>query len=164
MSPADPPAADHTLGIGAPLSPAELAAFLGLGITARLACLDGDDWPYSVPVWFAWDGEVFWVIAAREAAWARHLLANPRVALCIDEPETLRRVMVQGTARLVEGPSADGRWVAIAAGMARRYLGPRAAGYAAATAGLERWLFAIEVRRLLGWRGAGRAEGRRHGP
>lgn len=146
--------------IGIPLRGRELDAFLDLGITARLSCLDDRGWPYTVPVWHEWDGERFWVIGARGAAWVRYLRAAPSVALCVDEPETLRRVLCQGLAKVVEGPSVDGMWVPIARRMAARYLGPDAVpGYEAATAGLERWLVRIEVERLLTWHGPGRADG-----
>lgn len=155
---------DHNTApkIGAPLKSADLEAFLASGLMARLACLDDEGWPYNVPVWFEWDGDRFWVIAAKEAAWAHHLLAEPRVALCIDEPATLRRVLCQGTARLVERPCTDGLWVAIAHRMAARYLGGGADAYAATVSGIERWLFVIEIKRLVSWHGPGRAErGRR---
>ena len=145
---------------GAPLTRDERDAFLRLGVTARLACLDAEGWPYVVPVWHHWDGEQFWVIGAKRATWARHLLADPRVALCVDEPPTLTRVVCQGEARHVEGPSATGRWVGVARTMAARYLGVDAVpAYEAATRDLERLLFVIEARRLVSCRGPGRAEG-----
>ena len=138
----------------------ELADFLALGITARLACLDSDAWPYNVPVWHQWDGEHFWVIGARDARWVHYIQADPRVCLCIDEPESLTRVIGQGRAQVVEGPSLSGRWETIARHMAVRYLGEDAlADYESASRGYERWLVRIETRRLLSWRGAGRSEG-----
>jgi nitroimidazol reductase NimA-like FMN-containing flavoprotein (pyridoxamine 5'-phosphate oxidase superfamily) len=145
--------------IGEVLRGDSLRAFLDLGITARLSCLDDRGWPYTVPVWHQWDGERFWVIAAKGAAWVRFLRESPRVALCIDEPETLRRVLCQGIAAIVEGPSTTGTWVPIARSMAARYLGEAAVpGYEAATAGLQRWLVRVEVDRLLTWHGPGRAD------
>jgi hypothetical protein len=145
--------------IGASMRGSELDEFLALGITARLSCLDERGWPYTVPVWHQWDGERFWVIGVKGAAWVRHLQASPMVALCVDEPETLRRVLCQGVAAIVEGPSADGAWPAIARRMAERYLGADGvAGYETATAGLARWLVRIDVDRLLTWRGPGRSE------
>jgi hypothetical protein len=146
--------------LGNRLAGQTLDDFLALPITTRLSCLDERGWPYAVPLWHQWDGERFWVIGARHAAWVRHLAREPRVALCIDEPETLRRVLCQGVATIVEGPSATGTWQAIASQMAARYLGPDAvAGYETATTGLERWLVGIEIDRLLTWHGPGRSEG-----
>ena len=147
--------------VGYPLRGHALDEFLDLGLVARLACHDADGWPYAVPVWHAWDGSGFWVIATKDAAWARWIRSDPRVALCIDEPATLRRVVCQGSARAIEGPSSPHRCAAIARGMAARYLGGGAvAAYETSTAGLERWLFRIEPTRLLTWAGPGRTEGR----
>jgi hypothetical protein len=148
--------------IGSRMRDGELDEFLALGITARLSCLDERGWPYTVPVWHQWDGERFWVIGVKGAVWVRYLQAVPMVALCVDEPETLRRVLCQGVATTVEGPSVDGQWPAIALKMAERYLGADAvAEYETATAGLARWLVRIDVDRLLTWRGPGRGEGDR---
>ena len=54
---------------GAKLSSTELDAYLQLGLTARMACLDDRGWPYAVPVWHQWDGERFWIIASERAKW-----------------------------------------------------------------------------------------------
>ncbi len=148
------------IDVGSPLRGQELAEFLQLGITARLSCLDGRGWPYCVPVWHQWNGEHFWVIGAKSAAWVGFTQMSPRIALCIDEPETLRRVLCQGTARTVEGPRASGKFVDIARQMAARYLGDSAVeAYETATFGLERWLIAVDVDRLITSRGPGRADG-----
>lgn len=145
---------------GAPLTPQELDAFLHQGITARLACLDPRGWPYAVPLWHHWDGERFWIIGTEHATWVRFLTAQPRAALVIDDPPTLTRVLCQGTARHVEGPSTAGQWTDIARAMAVRYFGVEALPeYERNTAGLVRWLFAIEPDRLVSWRGPGRTEG-----
>jgi hypothetical protein len=142
--------------LGNALSPDERDRFLARDITTRLACLDDRSWPYAVPVWHQWDGERFWIIASRHAKWVSYLQRSPAVALVIDEPETVTRVLCQGTARYVEGPSVEGRWVPIALQMAERYLGAdQIETYQRNTAGMERWLFAIDVDRLLSWRGAG---------
>jgi nitroimidazol reductase NimA-like FMN-containing flavoprotein (pyridoxamine 5'-phosphate oxidase superfamily) len=147
---------------GTRLAGAKLDEFLALGVTARLSCLDERGWPYTVPVWHQWDGERFWVIAARHAAWVRFIKADPKVALCIDEPESLRRVLCQGIATIVEGPSATGSWQEIARQMAARYLGDATVpGYETATAGYERWLIRVDVDRLLTWNGPGKSEGER---
>jgi len=136
--------------------------FLTLGITAHLACMDDRGWPYIVPVWHQWDGTHFWVIGAKNAAWVRYLRREPRAALSVDEPETLRRVLVQGRSTILEGPSTHGDWQAIARQMASRYLGDEAvAGYETATFGLERFLIRIDVDRLVTWHGPGRSEGER---
>src|SRR5688572_1847825 len=114
----------------------ELDGFLRRALVSHLACYDADGWPYVVPLWHSWDGDEFWVIAGQEAVWPRFLVADPRVALPIDETASLRRVLCRGTARLVEQPTARGQWNTIALEMAERYLGSDAvADYQRRTAG-----------------------------
>ena len=92
----------------------ELGAFLGEGRIARLACLDDQGWPYVVPCWHEWDGEGFWVIPRKKSAWAVYLRQEPRCAITVDEDGTLRKVIAQCTAKVVEEPNVGGRWVPIA--------------------------------------------------
>jgi nitroimidazol reductase NimA-like FMN-containing flavoprotein (pyridoxamine 5'-phosphate oxidase superfamily) len=136
------------------LPPEELAAFLARPLLCRLACLDDAGWPYVVPTWYEWDGAGFWIVPRKRSAWAAYLAADPRVSLSIDE-ESGRRVVCQGTARLVEEPNIGGRWVAIGRRMAVRYRGEAGAAYLEATLDQERWLFYVEPRRLVTWNGAG---------
>ncbi|MGD9711083.1 MAG: pyridoxamine 5'-phosphate oxidase family protein [Thermomicrobiales bacterium] len=141
---------------GTSLSAEDLKSFLEGPHTARLACIDEGGRPYIVPVWHEWDGERFWVIASERAQWVHHLLDRPSVALSIDEPDTATRVLCQGHARYVEGPVEDGAFTLIALRMAARYLGEASIpDYRRNTAGMRRWLFAIDVDRLVSWRGAG---------
>ena len=136
------------------MGPEEVAAFLAEPMVGRLACLDRDGWPYVVPTWFEWDGAGFWIVPRKRSAWAAYLAADPRVSLSIDE-ESGRRVVCQGTARLVEEPNVGGRWVEIGRRMAVRYRGEAGAAYLEATLDQERWLFYVEPRRLITWNGAG---------
>jgi nitroimidazol reductase NimA-like FMN-containing flavoprotein (pyridoxamine 5'-phosphate oxidase superfamily) len=131
----------------------ELDSFLAEGQIARLACLDRDGWPYVVPVWQEWDGNGFWVIPRMKSAWAAHLKANPRCALTVDESGTLRKVIAQGEAELVEEPNLGGRWVEIAERMSIRYLGENGPKYLAPTLDKKRWLFYIRPVRLWTWQG-----------
>jgi nitroimidazol reductase NimA-like FMN-containing flavoprotein (pyridoxamine 5'-phosphate oxidase superfamily) len=131
----------------------EVDAFLAQGQIARLACLDADGWPYVVPVWQEWDGTGFWVIPRMRSAWASHLKANPRCAITVDESGTLRKVIAQGEAKLVEEPNVGGRWVEIAERMSIRYLGENGPKYLAPTLDKKRWLFYIRPVRLWTWQG-----------
>lgn len=139
-----------------PLSSEERDAFLARGLMARLACLDERGWPYSVPVWFHWDGSQFWIVASPGSAWAAYLSADPRVSLCIDEPESLRRVMCQGEAHLVEGSTVNGRWVPYGRLMSARYLGAKAPAYDSQMVDFAGTLFAVTPVRLLTWQGPGK--------
>jgi nitroimidazol reductase NimA-like FMN-containing flavoprotein (pyridoxamine 5'-phosphate oxidase superfamily) len=131
----------------------ELDAFLSEGHLARLACIDENGWPYLVPVWHEWDGSGFWVIPRAKSAWAVYLKNDPRCAITVDETGTLRKVIVQGAAQLVEEPNVGGRWVEIAERMSLRYLGENGPKYLAPTLDKKRWLFHIDPQRLWTWQG-----------
>lgn len=137
------------------LTEEELAAFLRQPVLCRLACHDRDGWPYVVPVWFEWDGAGFWIVPRARSTWAGYLAADPRVALCIDDAASGRRVVCQGRAELIEEPNVGGRWVAIARRMALRYRGDEGAAYLDATLTQPRWLFRVAPLRLVTWNGRG---------
>jgi pyridoxamine 5'-phosphate oxidase-like protein len=131
----------------------ELDAFLGEGRIARLACIDDEGWPYVVPCWQEWDGEGFWVIPRKKSAWAGYLRQEARCAITVDEDGTLRKVIAQCTAKLVEEPNVGGRWVPIAERMSLRYLGENGPKYLEPTLDKPRWLFYLEPHRLWTWQG-----------
>jgi hypothetical protein len=126
----------------------ELDSFLAEGRIARLACIDEEGWPYVVPCWQEWDGEGFWVIPRKKSAWAGYLRQEPRCAITVDEDGTLRKVIAQCTAKLVEEPNVGGRWVPIAERMSLRYLGENGPTYLEPTLDKPRWLFYLEPHRL----------------
>jgi nitroimidazol reductase NimA-like FMN-containing flavoprotein (pyridoxamine 5'-phosphate oxidase superfamily) len=136
----------------------EVAAFLAEPVIARLACLDGEGWPYVVPCWQEWDGEAFWVIPRERSAWARYLAAEPRCALTVDEDGAQRKVVAQCRAHLVEEPNVGGAWVAIAERMSLRYLGENGPRYLEPTLDKPRWLFRLEPVRVQTWQGQDWAE------
>jgi len=87
------------------LNAEELDAFLQGPWIARLACLKPDGAPYVVPLWYHWDGDVFWVVPRERAQWAHYMVADPRVSLVIDEPNPpIRKVLCEGRAVVVEEP------------------------------------------------------------
>ena len=131
----------------------ELDSFLAEGRIARLACIDDEGWPYVVPCWQEWDGEGFWVIPRKKSAWAGYLRQEPRCAITVDEDGTLRKVIAQCTAKLVEEPNVGGRWVPIAERMSLRYLGENGPKYLEPTLDKPRWLFYLEPHRLWTWQG-----------
>ena len=89
----------------------EVDEFLAEGRIARLGCLDGEGWPYVVPVWHEWDGSAFWVVARRRSLWASYLRDDGRCSLAIDEDGRQRKVLAQCRAEVVEEPCLDGQWV-----------------------------------------------------
>ncbi len=76
---------------------------------ARLATLGADGWPHVVPVCPVLDGDRRLVFASDDSVKLRNLRADPRVTLVVDDYvedwDALRRVLVRGTARVIEdGP------------------------------------------------------------
>lgn len=131
----------------------EMEAFLEEGKIARLACHDTDGWPYVIPCWHQWNGDGFWVIPRMKSAWAEYLKNDPRCAITIDEDGTLRKVIAQCEAELVEEPNVDGEWVPIAEKMSYRYLGENGPKYLEPTLDEPRWLFFLRPVNLWTWQG-----------
>lgn len=141
-------------GASGPLSPGELDQFLSGDCLATLCCIKDTGYPYSVPVWYQWEGGRFWVVPRARAAWARYLVLNPRVSLAISEHAApLRRVLVEGRAEEMTGPGSEQRSIELVARMAARYLGPEAPSYLEATASQQRRVFSIICEKLVSWRG-----------
>jgi hypothetical protein len=131
----------------------EVDEFLAEGRIARLGCLDGDGWPYVVPVWHEWDGSAFWVVARRRSVWAAHLQNDGRCALAIDEDGRQRKVLAQCRAEIVEEPCLDGRWVPVAERMSVRYLGENGPNYLVPTLDKPRWLIRLDPVKMQTWQG-----------
>ncbi|MGC0272238.1 pyridoxamine 5'-phosphate oxidase family protein [Pseudactinotalea sp. Z1739] len=131
----------------------ELDAFLHTGTIARLACLDGDGWPYIVPCWHEWDGSVFWVVAREKSKWAKFLADNERAAITVDEDGTQRKVVAQCRATIVEEPNLGGQWVSVAERMSLRYLGENGPKYLQPTIDKPRWLIRLDPFTMQTWQG-----------
>lgn len=143
--------------VGAPLREAELREFLAGAWICRLGTLDLDGGPCVTPVWYEYDPDGSYLIVGRErSAWLDHIRRDPRVALCIDDPDgSHRRVLVRGHAEIVEGPSVRGGWLPIARRMAERYMGgPDGARYMERTLDYPRVLVRVTPERTTTWRGA----------
>lgn len=133
---------------------AEVDAFLAEGKLSRLACLDDEGWPYIVPVWFQWADGGVWLIAREKSVWANYLVRDGRVSLSIDDDGApYRKVIVRGTAELVEEPNVGGRWVEIARDMSYRYLGEHGPDYLVPTLDQPRWLFFVRPGKVTTWQG-----------
>ena len=112
------------------MSEAEANEFLSGNTICRLGCLDGDGWPYVIPIWYEYSD-----------------------SLCIDEAEGLRKVMAKGTAEILEEPNVGGDWVKIATRMSVRYLGVNGPSYLAPTLPEPRWLIFVRPENLTTWQG-----------
>lgn len=138
------------------LDPEEFNSFLNEGFLARLATMDGNGYPYIVPIWFEWEPNegIFWIIARERSKWAQMIIDNPKVALSIDEDKSpLRKVFVQGRVELIEKPNVGGAWVPIAQRMSIRYLGEHGPDYLVPKLGNNRWLFKVHPDTIVTWSG-----------
>ena len=140
------------LGKGRGMTPDELHAFLTeTKIFVKVGTIGEDGWPNVNPAWYEYDGEAFWLVTKELAAFCRNLRRDPRVTICIDNPETpYRRVMVRGRAEVV-----DADWIALARRMVLRYLGPGGMDYFEATLVFPRVLIRIRPTRISSWDGGG---------
>ena len=89
-------------------------AFITSHRVARLATADGDGAPHAIPICYAFDGETLYSaldlkpkqVGGRRLKRVRNILANPKVALIIDDYsedwDTLAYVLIQGTATLLD--------------------------------------------------------------
>ena len=99
-----------------------LREFLDQPHMGVLATLRADGRPYTVPLWFLWDGEVtddthpvrqppvghFYLTGTHSRVWCRQLLADPRLSFCIEAagPPAMH-VGVDGTAEPLTLPDFD---------------------------------------------------------
>lgn len=74
-------------------------------IIAWLTTVGGDGRPYTVPVWFLWDGQTILIFSQPQKQKVRNLRKNPRITLALDETkEGEDVVIVEGTAELLDDP------------------------------------------------------------
>ena len=102
-----------------------------------------------MPTWFEYADGGFYLVPRARADWARYLERDGRVFLCIDASEPpYERVLVKGSATVLETPNVGGRWMAIGRRMAERYRGPAGLEYIERTREEPRWLFFVRPERI----------------
>ena len=140
------------LGKGRGLTADELTEFLTeTKIFVKVGTIGPDGWPNVNPAWYEYDGSSFWLVTKELAGFCQNMRRDPRVTLCIDNPEPpYRRLMVRGRAEFV-----DGDWVELARRMVLRYLGPGGLDYFEATLDLPRVLVRVRPEKLSSWNGGG---------
>jgi len=106
-----------------PLTPDESNTFLTEGgRIAKLGTLR-DGWPYVTPVWYEWDGQVFWIIGKPLAQFVKNIKADDRAFVVVDKNDfPYVRVNVEGHARVVSEDWRD-EWKAMGKRMTLRYVG-----------------------------------------
>ena len=77
-------------------------AFLDTQTNVILSTIRKDGSPQISPLWYWFDGEAFIISTAKETAKWHNLRRDPRVALCVDDPETGRMVVAYGRAVLLD--------------------------------------------------------------
>lgn len=129
--------------------------FLALGVNMYLGCLRPNGRPYVTVCWHEWRDGCFWVVPRQRSAWAEYLVESPPVSFVIEKPQTLGKVIGDGTAELVERPNIGGAWVSVAQRMSARYLGENGPKYLEPTMLQPRWLFRIRPTSMRTWQGVG---------
>ena len=130
------------------MSEAEMEEFLAGSTVCRLGCLDADGWPYVVPIWYEYSDSGFYIIPRERSLWAKYIQNDPRVSICIDEADGLRKVMAKGRGEVLEEANVGGKWVEIATRMSVRYLGENGPNYLAPTLPEPRWLIFVRPETL----------------
>ena len=135
------------------LSDEELRSFLSRPLIAKLATIRRDGWPCVNPVWFEYDGDSIYVVARKRSSYVDNIMHDSRVSVLIDECEPpYTRVIIEGNAEIVEGPSTEGRWVEIAKRMVSRYLEPeKGMKYLEETLDQPRYLIKIKPKNIISW-------------
>lgn len=144
------------------MSQAETEAFLAGDPLCRLGCLDDEGWPYVVPVWYHYKDGGFYIIPRAKSVWAKYIKNDPRVYVCIDTAEGMRKVMVRGKAEVIEEAVLDGKWVEIATEMSVRYLGENGPKYLEPTLVEPRWLLFVKPDSTITWQGVDWADRYKH--
>jgi len=62
----------------------DIESFLAEPHIGVLATLRRNGLPYTVPVWFHWDGTAAWITGTYERVWCKQLLHDPRASLCVE--------------------------------------------------------------------------------
>ena len=62
----------------------DVETFLAQPHVGVLATLRRSGLPYTVPVWFHWDGTAAWITGTYERVWCKQLMADPRASLCVE--------------------------------------------------------------------------------
>lgn len=148
----DPDGAWGARGAG-PIEPRELDTFLTQALVASLSYLSDDGYPASVPLWYDWDGQAFWLVPSPAAEWAEHIRRNPRVSLSVSESTPpLRRVLARGPIVAVQDPDAS-QWRGVESRLAARYARLDPSRLLAGRADQSRTLLRLVPQHLIAWRG-----------
>ncbi|MEA3216337.1 MAG: hypothetical protein QOJ19_2493 [Acidimicrobiia bacterium] len=66
------------------MAPDTLEQFLQQPHVGVLATLRRSGMPYTVPVWWLWHQDAFWLTGTTSRVWCRQLRHDPRASLCVE--------------------------------------------------------------------------------
>ena len=90
------------------MQPADVETFLAEPHVGVLATLRRNGLPYTVPVWFEWDGRAAWITGTYERVWCKQLFADQRASLCTEALAPLAgHVGMDGTVSIHEPEQFD---------------------------------------------------------
>ena len=99
-----------------------LESFLEEPHVGVLATLRRDGLPYTVPVWWLYDGSAFWLTGTTSRIWCKQLVKDSRCSLCIEALAPVAgHVGIDGKAQSRELPDFD-IWP-ISLSLAKKYVG-----------------------------------------
>jgi PPOX class probable F420-dependent enzyme len=137
----------------AELSP-DLEAFLSEPRNAILCINRGEGRaPHATPVWFHYSGGRIYISITRTRVKYRLLQQAPEVSLVIDDSQTYRTVLIEGTARLEDD---DAMLVSVVRALRTKYGHSAPSSDATLLRDLqseERVIVSLPVERLLSWMG-----------
>jgi hypothetical protein len=90
------------------MAPDAIQEFLRQPHVGVLASLRSDGRPYTVPVWWLWHEDAFWLTGTVNRVWCQQLTRDPRASLCIEATEPWTgHVGVDGLVTRHEPPGFD---------------------------------------------------------
>lgn len=85
------------------MTPEERGALLAKPLDAILAVQRPSAPPQLTPLWFYWDGEVFYLSTTRDRAKYPNIKRNPAVSLIVNDQAAHTYVAAYGQAEIIEG-------------------------------------------------------------
>ncbi len=65
------------------MSDATLKEFLQQPTVGVIATLRKNGTPYTVPIWWLWKDDAFWLTGTYSRVWCKQLMRDPRASLCV---------------------------------------------------------------------------------